>query len=307
MTGRTLPGALLAAALALGPAAQAAEPLGICLEENVPPLSLKRGREATGFDAEVARRVAEQLGRPLRVQWYETKADADSYPDRQVNALLSDGRCDLVGGYPLSARGLGAPPAERAKLPDFAGARPEDRRRWVTLGTLAPSRAYRSAAFGVVLGPARAGLGFRHLDELKGLRLGVEERTLADAILTAYRGGVLLDQVTHVTAGQALFDRLAAGDYDAVLVEIQRWDAWAAGHPDSGLSLAGYRHPIGFNFGFVGLAAAAPLLAAVSDALATLREAGELPALAQRAGLTYAPPRVPEISPPVTIAGLRDD
>ena len=297
----------LALALATGGAAAQPAPLTVCLDAEVPPLSVRRGPEGSGFDLEVARRVAALLGRTLAVQWFETEADPDSYPDRQANALLSDGRCDLVGGYQLSARGLGKPVAEKSRLPDFAGARPEDRRRWVALGTLVPSRAYRSAALGVVLGPARAGLAFDHLAELQGIRLGVEERTLADAILTAYRGGALLDQVTHVVAGKALFERLEAGDYDAVLVEIQRWDAWAARHPGNRLTLAGYRHPIGFNFGFVGLATQAPLLEAVNGALATLREGGELPALAQRSGLTYAAPRTPEITPPIAAAALRDD
>ncbi|MDO9709204.1 type 2 periplasmic-binding domain-containing protein [Paracraurococcus lichenis] len=291
----------------LSGAASAEEALTVCLEEDVPPLSMKRGKEGAGFDLEVARRVAALLGRPLRVQWYETEADPDSQPDRQVNALLSDGKCDLAGGYPLAARALGRPMAERAKLPDFDGARPEDRRRWVALGTLVPTPAYRAGAIGVVMAPGKPAPQFRHLAELQGLRIGVEEKTLPDAIVTHYRGGMLLGTVTHVTAGRPLFEGLARGDYDAVVVELHRYDAWRARHPDSGLTLTEYRHPIAFNFGFVGLSTAAPLVQAAGAAVTRMREAGELPAIAERTGLTYAPPQVPEVTPPLRTAALRDD
>ncbi|MFC7475153.1 substrate-binding periplasmic protein [Dankookia sp. GCM10030260] len=301
----------IALALALGGPVAAqpapATPLTVCLDAEVPPLSVRQGQDGGGFDVEVARRVAALLGRPLAVQWFETKADPDSFPDREANALLSDGRCQLVGGYPLTARTIGKPLSERSRLPGFAGARPEDRRRWVNIGTLVPSAAYRAASLGVVLGPAQSGLQFRHLAELQGLRLGVEKRTLPDAILTRYRGGVLFDRVTHVLAGTGLFERLEAGDYDAVLVETQRWDAWAARHPENRLRLAEYRHPVGFNFGFVGLATEAPLLEAVNGAIVRMREAGELPALARQAGLTYAAPLLPEVTPPIAPAALRDD
>lgn len=298
-----LPGVLAAAPAR---AEEAAAPLVVCLEENLPPLSLRKGEGAEGFDVLVARRVAALLGRPLGVQWFETEADPDSRPDREANALLSDGRCQLVGGFLLSARSLGRT-AERSKLPDFAGARQEDRRRWVALGTLAPAEAYRATALGVVLGPRLAGQPLRHLAELQGARIGVEERTLADAILTTYRGGMLVGQVAHVAAGPALFEGLARGDTDAVLVEVHRWDAWQARHPGQGLVLSGYRHPIGFNFGFVGLGRDAALLAEVSGAVGRMLREGEMPELARQAGLTYVAPRPPGVSPPVTRAALQDD
>ena len=297
----------LLALLAAGPALADPAPLRVCLDEGIPPLSARRGAVGSGFDLEVARQVAGRLGRPLAVQWFESKADADSFPDREANALLSDGRCQLVGGYPLTADGLGEPRSPRAKLPDFAGARPEDRRRWVTLGALAPSRPYRRAALGLVAGPALAGRPVAHLAELAGLRLGVEERTLADAILTSYRDGMLLDQVRHVVAGPGLFEALARGETDAALVEIHRWDAWRAAHPDTTLTLNGYRHPIGVNAGFVGLAAEAELLTTVDAAIESLRTGDTLPGLAQAAGVTWVPPQAPAVRPPVRLAALRDD
>jgi hypothetical protein len=57
----------------------------------------------------------------------------------------------LVGGYPLIKDALSKPGFESARLPDFEGARPSDRRRQVTLGILAPMRPYHFAALTVVL------------------------------------------------------------------------------------------------------------------------------------------------------------
>ncbi|MBV8589421.1 MAG: hypothetical protein JO212_05070, partial [Acetobacteraceae bacterium] len=123
--------------------ARAEGTLTVCLDENVPPLSYKQGKDARGFDLGVAQAVALRLGRSLAVQWFESKLDNDSNPTQQMNALLSDGRCQLVAGYPLVASTLGEPEAERSRLPGYDGAKPEDRRRWVRLHNLIASRAYR--------------------------------------------------------------------------------------------------------------------------------------------------------------------
>ena len=299
---------LLGLAVLLPSLAAAAETpaLTICLEENVPPLSLRRGG-GSGFDLDVARAVADRLGRPLAVQWFETEADPDSSPARQLNALLADGRCDLVGGYPLTERRLEPPASPRGRLPDFAGARPEDRRRWVTLGRLIPTHPYRRDTLALVVGPAAAGLEIQHLAELRGRRLGVEERTFADAILTSYRDGMLLGEVTHVPAGPALFEGLERGETEAALVETHRFDAWRAAHPETPLRLAGYRHPLGFNIGFVALSTAAPVVAQVDAAIEALLASDSLPRLAAAAGMTYAPPRPPAIGAPIRRAMLQED
>ncbi|WP_123060017.1 substrate-binding periplasmic protein [Roseicella frigidaeris] len=299
--------ALLLGLAALAPGAAAAAPaLTVCLEAAVPPLSRQAGG-GSGFDLAVARAVAARLGRPLALQWFETETDPDSSPARQVNALLADGRCDLVGGYPLTERSLAPPASERGRLPDFAGARPEDRRRWVTLGRLVPTHPYRRDTLALVTGPAAGELEIRQLAELRGRRLGVEERTFADAILTAYQDGLLLDTVVHAPAGAALFEALERGETEAALVETHRFDAWRAAHPQTPLRLAAYRHPIGFNAGFVALSTAAPLVEAVDAALDRLREEGGLPRLAAMAGLTYAPPQPPGIGAPIRRAMLRED
>src|ERR1700693_2586466 len=123
------------------PARAAEEPLKICLDEDLPPLSVHhRGKPDSGFDVTLAKAVADRLGRPLKIQWIESKLDEDSSPALEANALLSDGRCALVGGYALTKDSLVVPGLKTAKLPDFDGATRDDRRRRVPLGALAPSQ-----------------------------------------------------------------------------------------------------------------------------------------------------------------------
>ena len=93
--------ALLSAVASVALAAD--DPLKICLDENRPPLSMHhRGKPDAGFDVLLAQAVAERLGRTLAIQWFESKLDEDSSLLFVANALLSDGRCSLVGGYALT-------------------------------------------------------------------------------------------------------------------------------------------------------------------------------------------------------------
>ena len=133
------------------PAAAEEETLRVCLNENIPPYSFHEGKEAGGFDLAVAEAVAKRLGRVLAVQWFETGIDSDSSLTLQANALLSDGRCQLVGGYPLFRVALGRPTVETARLPGFEGAKPDDRRRRVALGELVPTKPYHFAPLTVIL------------------------------------------------------------------------------------------------------------------------------------------------------------
>src|SRR6202453_726475 len=133
-------------------AAAEEETLRVGLSENIPRHSFHDGKEAGGFDLAVAEAVAKRLGRALAVQWFETGIDADSSLTLQANALLSDGRCQLVGGYPLFRVALGRPTVETARLPGFEGAKPDDRRRRVALGELVPTKPYHFAPLTVLLG-----------------------------------------------------------------------------------------------------------------------------------------------------------
>jgi ABC-type amino acid transport substrate-binding protein len=277
--------------------AAAADALRVCLDEDLPPLSVHhRGKPASGFDVTLAQAVAEKLGRSLEIQWFESKLDEDSSPALETNALLSDGRCSLVGSYALTTDSLVAPGLKTAKLPDFEGATGPDHRRRVALGVLTPSDPYISSALTVVLGPKAANRRITGIGDLAGLRIGIESGTLADGLLMTFDKGRLIDNVTHLVPTRSdLLGTLERGDLDATLIDLRRLDAYRTTHPDTKLVASGYFYPIGVNRGYVGLASDPALLAQVNKALSTLQADGTVAKLAAAAGVSFLPPREPVI------------
>src|SRR5882724_13029845 len=146
------------------------DPLKICLDEALPPLSMhQRGKPDSGFDVALAQAVADRLGRPLKIQWFESKLDEDSSPALEANALLSDGRCALVGSYALTKDSLVVPGVKTAKLPGFEGITPPDRKRRIPLGVLAPSQPYIYSPLTVVVGPKARERKIADVGNLAGL------------------------------------------------------------------------------------------------------------------------------------------
>ena len=303
--------ALAAAALVLvclrGAPARAEETLTICLDEDIPIYSEHHGPESSGFVFAVSEAVAKRLERPLKVQWFETKVDPDDSSVLGANALLSDGHCQLVGGYPLVRDALGRPGIGTARLPDFDGATLADRRRRIALGSLVPTRAFNYAPITLVLGPA-ATKPVAGLADLKGVKLVTEAATLADAILMLYDEGVLVEHITHLVPGRnELLPRLETGEFDATLVDLRRFDAYRVEHPDTKIKPTGYYYRIGFNMGFVGLDTEAGLIDAVNHALEELLAQNAIAPLAAAVGMTYLPPRQPEILEHLTLRDLRGE
>jgi len=279
------------------PARAADDPLKVCLDKDLPPLSAHHsGKPDSGFDVALAQAVADRLGRPLKIQWFESKLDEDSSPALEANALLSDGRCSLVGGYALTRDSLVVPGVKTAKLPDFEGATRDDRRRRVLLGVLAPSQPYVYSPLTIVLGPKARNRKIADVGDLAGLRIAIESGTLGDAILMTFEKGRLIDDITHLVPGRDdLLGALDRGDFDATLLDLRRFDAYRAAHPDTTVAASGYFYPTGANRGYVGLAKDPALLAAVNKVLSDLQVAGTLADLGRTAGLTYLPPREPAI------------
>jgi ABC-type amino acid transport substrate-binding protein len=292
------------------PAARPADvtsPLRVCLDQNASLLSSKRGDKTQGFDLLVSQAVAKRLGRVLELQWFESELDEESNPVLEANALLSDRRCHLIAGYPLFATALGEPSAKRARLPDFEGAKREDRRRWVPLDAVAASRGYRYSPLVVVVRPEAAGRRIENLADLKGVPLGAEEKTLSGAILMSYRGGMLREQITSVAPGKGLLEGIERGDYGAALVELNRFDAYVAKHPETKLSSSGHYHSLGHNVGLLGLASEAALISEVNVAIGEMLEGSDLQSLAAAARITYLSPRPPDILPAISPMQLRGD
>jgi len=279
--------------------------LRVCLNEELPPYSVRRGDTGSGFDYLISEAVAKRLGRRLTVQWFESKLDEDSSSAIEANALLSDGRCDLLAGYPLIKDALSKPGFETARMPDFAGARSADRRRRVTLGVLAPTRPYHFAAITLMLGGKAAERRVTSLADLDGVSFGIEAGTLGDAILMSYDHGRFIGQITHMVPGRGeLLPGLERGDYEATVMPLHRFDAYRMEHPDTKLKPSGYYFPIGFNMGFVGLASEASLIERVNAALGDMLKDGEPASFALAAHMTYLPPRQPYILEGISMSDL---
>jgi ABC-type amino acid transport substrate-binding protein len=294
-------------AAAPGPPALADAPLRVCLQADDPPLSSRRSGEAAGFDVAVAKLMAERLERSLEIQWFTTRDDPDSNPVTEADALLADGHCTLVAGYPLVADQLGRPRAGTGKLPPFDGSKPDDRRRWISLGELVPTRPYRFDAITVALSPARSERSVQTLADLRDLKIGVEVHGLPDLIAMTYREGQLVERVVHFDQSRALFAQLESGDIDAALIGQREFDAWRLAYPATLVAATGYRHSIGFNIGFVGLSTSGALIERVDAILTDLLADGSLIAIAQSNALTYLPPRTPDVSPGVSFSALGGD
>jgi ABC-type amino acid transport substrate-binding protein len=294
MMGRLAAAGLAALLCAVATVTHAADgPLTICLDENLPPLSVHHdGKPGSGFDVALARAIADRLGRPLKIQWFESKLDEDSSPALEANALLSDGRCALIGGYAFTPDALTAPGVKTAKLPDFEGATRDDRRRRVPLGVLAASKPYIYSPLTVVLGPKARDRKIAGVGDLKGLRIAIESGTVADAILMTFDNGRLIADITHLVPGRSdLLGAIDRGEFDATLLDLRRFDAYRATHPDIALAASGYYHPVGTNRGYVTLASEPALLDEIDKALTDLQTAGTLAQFGRAAGLTYLAPR----------------
>lgn len=279
--------------------------LRVCLDGHNPPFSAQRG--ASGFDVAVSRTVTGRLGMAFVPQWYENDRDDNRSAPQDVGALLADRVCDLAAGYPLTEGVLGPPPAPTARVPQHAGGPPPRRLPRVALQRMAASRPYHRLTLAVVLGPGVGNRVVRSLADLKGLRVGTPAGTLANTLLLAWHGGALTADLVTLDGRASALDAVGAGQLDATLVERGGFDAYQAAHPESALRDSGWRHPIGFNTGFLALATRRDLLDRVDTGLEAMQETGELQALAVDAGLRWTQPEAPAVTPRLTPAQLRAD
>jgi ABC-type amino acid transport substrate-binding protein len=270
-------------------------------------LSSRGGDLPSGFVLTLSQTIVEHLNRQLQVQWFVSRDDPDANLIKDANALLSDGRCQLLAEYPLLNETLETPRVPTAKLPPFDGATPDDRRRWVKMNSLAATRPYRLDGLTVVLSAQAANLTVRRLADLDGLKVAVQIATLPDAIAMKYGNGQLIEHVVHMRETRDVFQALQAGSADAAFVDVRSFDAWRGAHGSDGLKLSGYFHSLAFNMGFVALASNMALVKQVDVVLADLQAHDAIAPMAANAGLTLMPPRTPAVRPNVPPAALEGD
>ncbi len=304
---RTSLAVLVASAFLNASAVAQSSPLRVCMNEDVPPFSVAKGESGSGFDVGLATAVARELSRPLVIQWFESKMDEERSPTLEANALLSDGRCHLIAGYPLTESSLGKPGSKTARLPDFRGAVSADRRRRVQLGEMIASRPYQRAPLALILAPGVTKRPIRNLGDATDLRFGAESGTFGDAILMLFQKGRLIDRITHYPPGKGeVLMRLESGEIDATFLSLHRFDAYRIKNPTTKIQHSGFNYPVGFNLGYAALSGDAALIEQVNAALESMRISGEIVKLASAAGVTYVEPVAPFVSPPITFRQLEN-
>jgi ABC-type amino acid transport substrate-binding protein len=190
-------------------------------------------------------------------------------------------------------------------MPDFAGAKPSDRRRRVALGTLMPTVPYHFDGLTVLLSEKVKDKQIHGLSDLDGLNLTIEAGTLGDVILMTFDRGRFIPRIAHVVPGRdQLFPKLESGEADATIVPVHRFDGYRLTHPDARIAPSNFYLPVGFNMGFVALASEARLIDRVNTALGEMLKSGEPASFAGAAYMTYLPPRKPDVLDGITINDL---
>jgi len=132
-------------------------------------------------------------------------------------------------------------------------------------------------------------------EDLQGKTIAVEKGSGAASALMGYRGGLLRDKISIFKDGVDAAKMVTSGQFDAAFVS--RAQAESAVHEASGkarwelssIALPGVM-PAGWPLGLAVKADNKELATALDDALASLRQSGELLKLFQSHGLTLAAP-----------------
>jgi ABC-type amino acid transport substrate-binding protein len=284
-----------------------AAPLKVCIQEDNSPLSLKRRAGFTGFDIDLANALAAELKQPLKIIPFEAELEKEASIANDVNAMLSMGVCDLVSGYALYASALGAPATLTARPPEYdGGIRRKRDRPIITLQPLTASVPYLSQPLAAVARDAATAGALNSLRDFEERKAGAIAGTVAGAVLTLYRNGMLKKDLVSVGQREDLLDQLEQGVFDVALVPVGKFDAYKKRKPQTSLTLGKYRHSLSTNIGFVALQSNQALLDKVNAFIASVNQDGRLAKLAEGTGMTYVAPTEPAVLPPITMRILRE-
>jgi polar amino acid transport system substrate-binding protein len=208
--------------------------LTVCSDIPYAPFEFNQGDELTGFDVELVRAVAEQLG---------LKAEFKATPFDTIIPALAAGNCDLVASATTIT---------------------EERRQKVAF-----SEPYFDADQSLLIRAADAGT-YKALADLKGKNIGVQSGTTGETYAkgNAPQGATVKD----FPGADDLFNALASGDIDAVLQDfpVNKYRALQAA--DKFAVTETFK--TGEQYGFAMALENAKLVAAVNGALASLRASG---------------------------------
>jgi ABC-type amino acid transport substrate-binding protein len=254
--------------------------LKVGMYENFPPYSYEVDGVAKGIDADVGRRVAEELGVEFRPHWI--------VPDENLG---DDLRNNVWKGHYLDKKRLAdvmlRVPYDKqfAYMQDSTG---EYMNEQVVL--FAP---YQMETWQIGFNPGK-------LDDVTTIGLfqyhpiGVETDTLPDFYLSSAFGGRLRSQVRHYPNVADAFEAMEAGDVSAVMGTRAEIDHELGLRPDSGFKAASNGFPgVGKQVWDVGMAVKhthRQLGYAIEAIVDEMVRSGEMQTLFTRNGLRYSIP-----------------
>ena len=275
--------------------------LTVCLPKNGGVMAQRRARGGRGLDYTLSKAVAERLGLKLYPVWYESEQEEESSPVKETYALVSVPVCDLVPGFALYETALNGIAGHRAPLPRY-----EDRPTFwgpehhVDLSPVEVTRPYLRMGMGLVHREGRDPGTVRRLDDVKNLRVGLEQGTLAGTLMARQGDERTIAKAQSFNPGPHFLWAMEQNAFDIALVTIGAYDNHAKQNAVTKLVLHPYRHPIGFNIAFAARKGTG-VAAAVDSVLEALQREGEIARLARKAGVTWDAPEAPHISPPLTM------
>lgn len=274
------------------------EPLRLCMAEDSEPYSAVDNGQARGFDVAMMRAVAERIGRGLELVWFEGRYDKEGNLSLDARALLAAGACDLVAGIPLYEPHLATMIAERARTPDYPGAKPLRQRPYQALVPVVGGGPYRATAMALI---GRGAPSVSTLDALQGHTVAVRAGSMASLALGAWRGGILSSSMKGFNVREDLLAAVEAGDADHALVDVALWDRYRSLHPTTRLAPTGFEHPVKINIGVLARSSDAELMGAVSAAIAQEVSSLHAAQLAERQRATWIRPVEPVVRSSLTL------
>jgi len=278
--------------------------LVVCLPLNGGVMSGRRSDGGTGLDYDVALKLADFLDLNLKMVWFEAELDEESSELNDSVALLSEPMCDAVPGHALYEPSLGTPLSRRAALPRWKKNKNRDLPSTPTFVDLRPIDAtapYARIEMGFVL---RESLEIQGFEDIEGLRLGVQEGTLAGAISLLNASDSVRSRMVSVNPGPLFLWDMEKGEFDVALVSTAEYDYHKQKNPLSTLKLSSYRHPLGFNIGMAVLQENSLLKEQLDRGVRHLRENGFLEAMFSEKTNHFVLPESPFITPRIQTKDL---
>lgn len=279
--------------------------LRVCLPDDSAPYSSVEQKRGTGLDHDLMEAVAARLGRDFEPLWFESRFDKEGNLALEARALLAAGLCDLVAGFPLYAPHLAPSTAEKARTPDYPGAKPLRQRPWQTLEPVTAGAAYRATA--LLLVPAKASdANVSSLASLQGRSVAVKAGSMASVALGGFKGGVLASSIKGYTSREDVMSALDQQQADFALVDVALWDRYRQAHPSSAFKPAAFNYEVKVNIGLLARASDESLLREVEAVVNEELAGGRVAQYAGRNAATWVPPVVPLVRPVMTLRDFVD-